>query len=297
MIGTIRGSAMVSKGRRAAVAVGVPLAALALVLGPGWVGGDASQEGAVPTAQEPVPAPVPSTRAAAPGAAEPGTSEPDGTPPGVPAPGTTAPGDGGRRPADVPPKVEPTFVAENGGLWSTEIPVDGGGRLRTVAGSVPAPHEAARILSVRVEIEEGLGIDGAVFADAVLATLNDPRGWGHDGSVAFARTDGEADIDVTLASPATTDRLCYPVDTQGRVSCGRVGFAVLNARNWAVGAEPFLAGGGTVAQYREYLVNHEVGHVLGHPHESCQVPGEPAPIMLQQTLRLEGCQPNPWPGL
>lgn len=189
------------------------------------------------------------------------------------------------------------FVSEQGGLWRTEIPRDAGGELHAVRGEQPAPRAAERTVTVRVEVETGLGVDGPEFARQVMATLNDPRGWGHDGSVSFARTQDEAaDINITLASPATTDRLCAPVNTGGTVSCGRVGFAVLNAVRWAQGAEPFLEGGGTVADYRHYLVNHEVGHVLGHPHVRCPAPGAIAPIMLQQTLTLQGCEPNGWPG-
>lgn len=196
-----------------------------------------------------------------------------------------------------PPKTRPMgAVAEQGGLWRLDVPYDGGGQLRTVPGEVPAPDDdAAPVATVRVEVEVGLGVDGAEFARQVMATLNDPRGWGHDGSVSFARTAGDADIDVTLASPATTDRLCAPVDTGGTVSCGRVGFAVLNAVRWAQGADPFLAAGGTVEEYRYYLVNHEVGHVLGQPHVRCPAPGATAPVMLQQTLGLGGCLPNGWP--
>ncbi len=195
------------------------------------------------------------------------------------------------------PAKAPTldFVREQGGLWQLDVPRDAGGQLRTVPGSVPAPREAEQVVTVRVEVEAGLGVDGAEFARQVMAILNDPRGWGHDGSVAFARTDGEADIDLTLASPATTDELCAPVDTGGTVSCGRVGFAVLNAVRWAQGAEPFLEAGGSVPEYRQYLVNHEVGHVLGNGHVRCPAPGEAAPVMVQQTLGLDGCRPNGWP--
>lgn len=218
-----------------------------------------------------------------------------GVPDDGPAPEAGVPGAGGgdRKPPAKSPTL--TFLAEQGGLWRTDVPRDAGGRLRTVPGAVAAPREAERVVTVRVEVETGLGVDGREFARQVMDTLNDPRGWGHDGSVVFARTDGEADVDLTLASPATTDELCAPVDTGGTVSCGRVGYAVLNAVRWAQGAEPFLEAGGTVAEYRHYLVNHEVGHVIGHGHVGCPAPGELAPVMLQQTLRLDGCRPNGWP--
>jgi hypothetical protein len=50
-----------------------------------------------------------------------------------------------------------------------------------------------------------------------------------------------------------------------------------------------------VARYRIYQVNHEVGHGLGHGHQSCPSPGRRAPVMVQQTLDLGGCTAWPYP--
>jgi hypothetical protein len=182
------------------------------------------------------------------------------------------------------------------GLTSTEeMPQSASGELRTVPGTEDAPREATTVRPVRIQVEDGLPVDGEAFADFVMRVLNDERGWGHDGSVAFSRTDGPTDISVVLASPDLTDELCLPLRTGGEYSCGRNARAVLNIERWSDGAAPFLGGGGNITEYRQYLVNHEVGHLLGHPHTGCEVPGEPAPIMLQQTMRLEGCLPNAWP--
>ncbi|GMA88484.1 hypothetical protein GCM10025868_37340 [Angustibacter aerolatus] len=111
------------------------------------------------------------------------------------------------------------------------------------------------------------------FADAVMATLNDPRSWGHGGRMTFARTDGRADITVVLASPDTSARLCRPLVTRGRLSCSIGGRAVLTSYRWALATPEF----DSVAQYRQYVVNHEVGHALGHHHEFCGERGEPGP--------------------
>ena len=177
------------------------------------------------------------------------------------------------------------------GLLSQTVPDAATGTFDVVPGEIPAPG-AGEIVSVRIEVEHGLDIDGAKFADTVLATLNDPRSWGGDGSRTFSRTAGEASLTVTLASPATVDRLCAPLDTGGLWSCGVQGRAVLNHLRWVTGSAVY---GDDMAAYRQYLVNHEVGHVLGHRHRSCTSSSAPAPVMVQQSGAPIACLPNGWP--
>lgn len=177
------------------------------------------------------------------------------------------------------------------GLLSQTVPDAASGTLDVVPGEVPAPGQGT-VTSVRIEVEQGLDIDGAKFADQVLATLNDPRSWGGDGSRTFSRTAGEASLTVTLASPATVDRLCAPLDTGGLWSCGVQGRAVLNHLRWVTGSPVY---GDDMAAYREYLVNHEVGHVLGHRHSTCASSRSLAPVMVQQSGAPIACVPNGWP--
>ncbi len=127
----------------------------------------------------------------------------------------------------------------------------------------------------------------------VDAVLHDPRGWTVADGIAVQRVDDpSADVTVVLATPQTTDRLCRPLQTGGRLSCFNGEAAVLNADRWLTGAPTW---GDDVDGYRSYLVNHEVGHGLGHGHRGCPAPGVPAPVMVQQTKSLEGCAPNAWP--
>lgn len=184
-----------------------------------------------------------------------------------------------------------TFADRQAGLLATTVQDAADGELVVVAGSTPAPFPDRAVTTIRVEVEAGLPVDGALFAETVMATLNDPRGWGADGSVSFARTDGPADLRVVLASPDLVDELCAPLDTVGQYSCGTKGHAVLNHMRW-VQANPEFP---DKAQYRQYLVNHEVGHLLGHRHVECPAPGERAPLMQQQTVGVAPCQPNGWP--
>jgi hypothetical protein len=149
-----------------------------------------------------------------------------------------------------------------------------------------------------VEVEDGIGVDGAVFAKAVRSTLADPRSWGNGGKLSFQEVDaaaadaGQYDFRVALVSPGNMDSFCPGLHTLGYTSC-RVGErAVINLARWSTAVPDYQ---GDIATYRHYVVNHEVGHALGHGHEQCPGPGAVAPVMQQQTLGLKGCVKNAWP--
>lgn len=178
------------------------------------------------------------------------------------------------------------------GLLGTTVPGRGRGTFAVVPGRVAAPG-GGTVRRIRVEVERGLPVDARRFAGFVLRTLNDPRGWGAGRRLTFARTDGaDADFRVVLASPATNALLCRPLDTKGEASCGRDGRVVITLARWVSTTPEFVRMRTT---YRQYVVNHEIGHLLGHPHERCPRRGALAPVMQQQTYGLEGCRANPWP--
>jgi hypothetical protein len=148
-----------------------------------------------------------------------------------------------------------------------------------------------------VEVEGGIGEDPNAFAAAVEGILFDDRGWAGGGAggapVALQRVaGGPADFRVVLASPAATDDLCRPLRTNRVFSCHQAGKAVVNLFRWREGAE---ASGLGLDEYRHYVVNHEVGHALGHGHRPCPAAGAPAPVMMQQTKGIGACAPNAWP--
>jgi hypothetical protein len=172
------------------------------------------------------------------------------------------------------------------------------GVLETASGTEPPTNDEGRVVRYRVRAEQGLAVDGEPadpeeFARLVHAILTDSRGWEPIDGVRFARVDSEeVDVEVVLASPATTDAMCAPLGTGGWLSCFNGSATVLNARRWFAGAESY---GDDLVNYRRYLVSHEMGHYLGHQHVACPAPGEVAPVMVQQTKSLQGCEKGPWP--
>jgi hypothetical protein len=152
---------------------------------------------------------------------------------------------------------------------------------------------SGELLTYRVEVEEGSGVDAERFADAVEVILSDSRGWTTADGVSLQRVGGDdADIVVTLATPATTDLLCFPLETEAYYSCAPGNRAIINLDRWLHGGPRSKLG---LADYRRYVISHEVGHTLGHGHVECPGPGVPAPVMMQQTETIGLCAPNPWP--
>ena len=156
----------------------------------------------------------------------------------------------------------------------------------TAPGPVPEVEVAYRV-ERRVDDEATAG-----FAAVVEATLSDERGWLRAGFRLVRRDD--APYLIVLAEGPEVDRLCLPHDTYGEYSCQRSETVALNAERWREATPKWT---GDLATYRQMLVNHEVGHLLGQPHPKlqCPRPGGPAPLMAQQSTELDGCLPNPWP--
>jgi hypothetical protein len=146
-------------------------------------------------------------------------------------------------------------------------------------------------IRVAILVEGGLPVAVRSFARSVRRVLNDPRGWRQAGYAFRLVSTQPADMEIVLASPALTDLLCAPLLTLGHYSCAQGGRAVLNFERWRSGAFSYTS----IARYRTYMINHEVGHLLGRGHAYCSTPGAPAPLMVQQTKGVAPCRPNPWP--
>jgi hypothetical protein len=197
-----------------------------------------------------------------------------------------------RAPARVAPEPPIAPAVEGSTAGPKPKPVRSTGRFAVVPGPA-APAKARRLVRYTVEIERGLDLDSAEVTAVVDTTLADKRSWTAAGYT-FRRVGGGGDLRILLATPDTVDKLCAPLLTRGQVSCRNQRLVVLNHRRWMLGAPAY---GANIAAYRQYLLNHEVGHFLGHGHVGCPGAGRYAPVMLQQTLRLDGCRPNPWPAL
>ncbi|WP_082606285.1 DUF3152 domain-containing protein [Nocardioides sp. Root190] len=170
------------------------------------------------------------------------------------------------------------------------VPENGPAVFNTAPGRTDATG-AGRLVTYTVELEQGLPFNAKTVASLIDRTLADPRGWTAGGLQSVRRVADNADLRILIASPKTTDELCAPLITGGRLSCRNGARVVLNAWRWAHGADAYKS----IQEYRRYLVNHEVGHALGNAHEGCISSGRRASVMLQQTKGLQGCLPNPWP--
>ncbi|MEV7126070.1 DUF3152 domain-containing protein [Streptomyces sp. NPDC093260] len=208
----------------------------------------------------------------------------------------------GRAGATASPRaVTLTYAQKMDTKYPLSPTLKGPGKFETVPGFAKAPG-TGRKYTYRVDIEQGLGLEGRLFADAVQKTLNDHRSWAHGGARTFERiSSGRPDFVITLASPGTTAVWCAKSGldtTEDNVSCDSAATerVMINAYRWAQGSQTY---GDAMYAYRQMLINHEVGHRLGHNHVTCQKDGALAPVMQQQTKFLDHdgihCLPNAWP--
>ena len=174
-------------------------------------------------------------------------------------------------------------------------PATGTGEFVTARASGEVVGEGATVRRYKVQVEVGTGVNPEEAAEEIAGILADPRGWTANGVDAFQLVaDGDYDFEIKIATPDTVDRICGAagLDTHGEVNCDVGDQVVVNLKRWNTGSPEFS---GPLHEYRALIVNHEVGHRIGHGHEGCPGPGRPAPAMMQQIDGLDGCVANAWP--
>lgn len=155
------------------------------------------------------------------------------------------------------------------------------------------PTPAAREVTYTIATKGNVRADFDEFKSQVNETLNSPLGWSRLG-VKFTRVDTGGEFHVWLTESAQVPSFSATgCDTV--VSCTVGSNVIINETRWLNGSDSWNSAGGSLRDYRHMVVNHETGHWLGHGHEYCSSAGQPAPVMQQQTINMQGCAPNPWP--
>ncbi|MFJ8541257.1 DUF3152 domain-containing protein [Streptomyces sp. NPDC093586] len=175
------------------------------------------------------------------------------------------------------------------------IPATGPGTFTTAQADGTTVGTGGRVRRYKVLVEKGIDIRPSAAATEISAVLADRRGWTRNGTDSFRLvSSGSYDFVVKIATPGTVDEICGAAGlrTRGEVNCSVGKDVVVNLKRWVLGSPEF---DGPIGDYRALIVNHEVGHRIGHGHETCPGPGRPAPAMMQQIKGLKGCVANAWP--
>ncbi|WP_245744169.1 DUF3152 domain-containing protein [Lentzea fradiae] len=217
----------------------------------------------------------------------------------IPEQGVSGAGNASEAPVSTPeaPPTEVQAQKPQLNIPTAELPAgpefsqDGVGTFKVIGGNGPRVGEAnaPKFRKYAIAIEDGVkpsdyNDDEAAFARTVEGFLSDPRSWVGTKTVALQRVEANQNPDFTIAltSTKTTHTLCgkeIPFET----SCWhpQTKRVIINVARWVRGAMVYSR---DLAGYRNYVINHEVGHALGSGHAACPENGAPAPVMMQQTF-------------
>jgi hypothetical protein len=139
----------------------------------------------------------------------------------------------------------------------------------------------------RTEVDKDISYSPTQFEFYIITYLNDPDGWNAKGYT-FELVDSKEDVLIRLSSPKTIRNEC---GLPSNLSCAEMNgnHMYLNADRWLHGSKQSKL---SLENYRQYMVSHEIGHILGFDHKTCPCVGCNAPIMMQQTLGIGKCNPN-----
>lgn len=142
-----------------------------------------------------------------------------------------------------------------------------------------------KTLRYKVSIDNSIKRNLKNFQNQVHKILTNPKSW----KVNFIQDDKNYDFEIILTPAKKVVDICH---FEG-LSCADMieNKVYINNYRWTKGAKPSQL---NLRDYRIYLINHEVGHILGLMHATPKK-GRKAPVMNQHTLGLKGGLPWMWP--
>lgn len=183
--------------------------------------------------------------------------------------------------------------------WPEPVYTAGGTNTASTADAHGHMVNGVKVIYYKTMVWGSVAANFNDFRAKVADTLNDPRGWVRAG-LKFIEVNSGQDVNIILSDAAS---LAATPGCSGDLSCTTwANQVIINDLRWREGTEPSRAAGMSTRDYQHMVVNHEMGHWLGHyDHiEACTAEngfiGGPAPIMLQQSTGLRGCNSfNAWP--
>lgn len=141
------------------------------------------------------------------------------------------------------------------------------------------------------------GVDSSylgAFRSKLQEVYADARGWSVGGQIRFAEVASGCNYTAWLTRadlvPSFSSTICDNI-----WSCRVGNNVIINFDRWSGASPAWNNAGGSLDSYRTMVINHETGHWLGFYHRYCGGTGQPAPVMQQQSISLQGCAFNSWP--
>jgi len=140
-------------------------------------------------------------------------------------------------------------------------------------------------LRYKISIESNIKRNLKNFKKEVDNILSHPKSW----KVNFSQNNTNYDFEIILTSAKNVKKYCK----FSGLSCADPNSKKIwiNNSRWINGAKASKL---SLKNYRIYLINHEIGHILGFSHTK-PIKNKKTEVMVQQTLGIGNGIPNPWP--
>lgn len=140
-----------------------------------------------------------------------------------------------------------------------------------------------------IDFDKDIILNTNLVIKKIKSVLEDKRGWERLGYNFFYK-EKNAKFKIKIVKEEKIIKTCK----FSGLSCADTSKNIIyiNIKRWRNGSKLSKL---SLDNYRTYMINHEIGHLIGRGHVKCGKSGSKIPVMVQQTLGISDCKPNPWP--